>query len=129
MSHPLIDRLTQEMGWPELANEHDVHEFTSRPGIHCIFVPGDFKRNLESADMAVILPELKMVFQGRFDCAVVADSVEYQVREAAKILKTPSIIFYREGEMIGGLPKVRDWDEYVVRINQILAAPVAAPTE
>ena len=29
MSHPLIDRLTQEMGWPELANEHDVHEFTN----------------------------------------------------------------------------------------------------
>lgn len=123
MSHPLINRLTQEMGWPELTSAQEVQEFTNRPGTHCIFVPGDFKRNLESADVAVILPELKMAFQGRFDCAVVADSVEYQVREAAKILKTPSIIFYREGEMIGGLPKVRDWDEYITRIKQILAAP------
>ena len=129
MGHPLIERLTQEMGWPELANENDVREFTTRPGVHCIFVPGDFKRNLESADVAVILPELKMVFQGRFDCAVVTDEVEYHVREKAKILKTPSIIFYREGEMIGGLPKVRDWDEYVMRINQILATPVNAPAD
>lgn len=126
MSHPLIDRLTTEMGWPQLASAHDVAEFTQRPGVHCLFVPGDPKRNLETADVAVILPELKMVFQGRFDCAVVADSIEEQVRVDSKILKTPSIIFYRAGDMIGGLPKVRDWDEYVTRINQILAKPAPA---
>ncbi len=126
MSHPLIDNLTGNLGWPELCNANDVAEFTSRPGIHVLFVPGDFKRNLESADVAVILPELKMVFQGRFDCAVVADEIEAEVRESAKVLKTPSIIFYRAGQVIGGIPKVRDWDEYITRINQILALPVAA---
>ena len=126
MSHPLIENLTDNLGWPELHNASDVAEFTSRPGIHAMFVPGDFKRNLESADVAVILPELKMVFQGRFDCAVVADEIEAEVRANAKVLKTPSIIFYREGEMIGGIPKVRDWDEYITRINQILALRVAA---
>lgn len=129
MSHPLILRLTDEMGWPALANADDVAEFTARPGVHVLFVPGDFKRNLESADVAVILPELKMVFQGRFDCAVVLDSIEEQVRMDTKVLKTPSLIFFREGKMIGGLPKVRDWDEYIARINQILAQPVTEPTE
>jgi hydrogenase-1 operon protein HyaE len=28
--------------------------------------------------------------------------------------------------MIGGIPKVRDWDEYMARITQILAQPVPA---
>jgi hydrogenase-1 operon protein HyaE len=126
MSHPLIDRLTTEFGWPVLDNENDLAEFTSRPGNHALFVPGDPKRNLESADVAVILPELKIAFQGQFDCAVVADAIETKLREDTRVLKTPSVIFYREGQMIGGIPKVRDWDDYMVRIQQILATPVAA---
>jgi hydrogenase-1 operon protein HyaE len=126
MSHPLIDRLTTEFGWPVLNNESDLAEFTARPGAHVLFVPGDPKRNLESADVAVILPELKMAFQGKFDCAVVGDAVETALREETRVLKTPSLIFYRDGQMIGGIPKVRDWDEYVQRITQILSTPVAA---
>lgn len=127
MSHPLLTRLTDEMGWPTLNSDQDLAAFTNRPGVHCLFIPGDFKRNLESADVAVILPELKMVFQGRFDCAVVGDAIETALRETTRVLKTPSILFYREGALIGGLPKVRDWDEYITRINQILATPSPAP--
>ncbi|SFM33260.1 hydrogenase accessory protein [Shimia aestuarii] len=126
MSHPLITRLVEEMGWPNLANDSDLAEFTSREGVHVLFVPGDAKRNLETADVAVILPELKLAFQGRFDCAVVDDAIETAVREQTGVLKTPSLIFYRDGQVIGGIPRVRDWDEYMQRIAQILAAPVAA---
>lgn len=121
MTHPLIDRLVTEFSWPNLASAHDLTEFTARPGVHVLFVPGDPKRNLETADVAVILPELKQAFQGRFDCAVVDDAIEQQVREDTRVLKTPSLIFYRDGQMIGGIPRVRDWDEYMARITQILA--------
>ena len=126
MTHPLIDRLTTEFGWPVLDDPDTLSEFTQRPGTHVLFVPGDPKRNLETADVAVILPEIKQAFQGRFDCAVVGDDIEQKVREETKVLKTPSLIFYREGAMIGALPKVRDWDEYMTRIAQILARPLAA---
>ncbi|MGX9353124.1 hydrogenase accessory protein [Shimia sp. W99] len=126
MSHPLIERLSTEMGWPHLANDSDLADFTSREGVHVLFVPGDAKRNLETADVAVILPELKLAFQGRFDCAVVDDAIETAVREQTGVLKTPSLIFYRDGQVIGGFPRVRDWDEYMQRIAQILATPVAA---
>lgn len=121
MTHPLIDRLTSEFSWPHLDSAHDVTEFTNRPGVHVLFVPGDAARNLETADVAVILPELKQAFQGRFDCAVVGDAIEEQVRVDTKVLKTPSLIFFRDGQMIGGIPRVRDWDEYMARITQNLA--------
>lgn len=121
MSHPLIDRLTSELGWALLENDHDVAEFTSRPGMHVLFVPGDAKRNLETADVAVILPELKIAFQGKFDCAVVSDAIETELREATHVLKTPSLLFYRDGAFLAGIPKVRDWDDYMSRIAQILA--------
>lgn len=126
MTHPLIDRLTTEFGWPRLTSEEELEAFVTQPGAHALFVPGDAKRNLETADVAVILPELKLAFQGKFDCAVVDDAIETGLRESTKVLKTPSLIFYHDGAMIGALPKVRDWDEYMMRIAQILARPLAA---
>lgn len=126
MTHPLITRLTDEMSWPALSDWTALEAFVSQPGTHALFVPGDPRRNLETADVAVILPELKMAFQGRFDCAVVGNDVETRLREETRVLKTPSLIFYRDGQMIGAIPRVRDWDEYIARIQQILAQPVAA---
>ncbi|WP_289149349.1 hydrogenase accessory protein [uncultured Salipiger sp.] len=126
MRHPLIARLETEFGWPRLATMDQVEAFTAAPGAHCLFVPGDPARNLESADVAVILPELHMTFQRAFDCAVVDDAIEAQLREATGVLKTPSLIFFRDGQLLGGIPKVRDWDDYMARIPQILNA-IPAP--
>lgn len=126
MTHPLITRLTTEFDYPCLETMGDVAAFTEAEGVHVLFVAGDITRNLETPDVAVVLPELRQAFQGRFDCAVVAEAIENDVRDASGVFKTPSLIFYREGEFIGGIPKVRDWSEYIERITQILAQPVAA---
>ncbi|MFD1343857.1 hydrogenase accessory protein [Litorisediminicola beolgyonensis] len=126
MSHPLITRLETEFGYPVLTSMADVSSFTEAPGHHVIFVPGDVRRNLETPDVAVILPELRQAFQGRFDCAVAAESVESELREATGVFKTPSLIFFTNGTCTGGIPKVRDWSEYVERITHLLAQPVAA---
>lgn len=126
MSHPLIDRLTQEMRWPLLGDADALADFTNSDGLHAVFVPGDASRNLETADVAVILPELVMAFQGLFDCAVAAPDLEDTVKTEAGVHKTPNIVFYRAGEVLGSVPKVRDWDDYMARIPQILSKPVAA---
>ena len=126
MGHPLIDRLSEDLGWPLLATEDAVQGFVDRPGVHALFVPGDWQRNLETADVAVILPELHTAFQGRFDCAVVADAMEDAVKKSTGVFKTPSVILYREGQCLGGIAKVRDWDDYVTRIARFLHTPVAA---
>ncbi len=126
MTHPLIRRLNDEFNWPLLNTMDEVTAYTQTPGFHVLFVPGDPQRNLETPDVAVILPELQMAFQGRFDCAVVGDAVEEEVRDTTKVFKTPSLIFYHEGKVIGALPKVRDWSEYVERITQVLNLPIAA---
>ena len=126
MGHPLIDRLMTEFGWPCLRTEDDVLAFIGRPGVHGLFLPGDWQRNLETPDVAVIVPELVAAFQGRFDCAVVADEMHGGVKESSGINKTPSLIFYRDGACLGGIPKVRDWDDYMARISRFLDLPIAA---
>lgn len=126
MGHPLVDRLTADLGWPELTTGDDMFRFIARAGVHVLFVPGDWKRNLETADVAVILPELQTAFQGQFDCAVVAEGLENAVKESSGVHKTPSVILYRDGACLGGIAKVRDWDDYVMRVSRFLNKPVAA---
>lgn len=121
MTHPLISRLTDEMRWPHLQTMGEVDEYTARPGVHCMFIPGDPAKNLETTDAAVILPEIVQAFQGRFDCAVVSEDIDYAVREAAGVFKTPLLVFHRDGQQIGTIPKVRDWDDYLARVARILS--------
>ena len=101
MGHPLIERLSTELGWPVLTTEEETLTFISRPGFHALFIPGDWQRNLETPDVAVILPEIVTAFQGRFDCAVIADENQDAAKEASGVFKTPSIVFYREGACLG----------------------------
>lgn len=117
---PLIARLTADLGWPRLCSLPDVAAFTHRPGAHCLFVPGDAARNLETSDAAVILPELRMAFQNAFDCAVVDDAIEAAVRESARALKTPGFLFFHSGRYLGAIEKIRDWDDYMGRVSHIL---------
>lgn len=126
MTHPLVDRLTTEFNWPRLDDAVSFDDWINTPGAHCAFVPGDAKRNLETPDVAVVLPELHMAFQRAFDVCVVGDAIETQVREASGVLKTPALIFFRDGECLGGIARVRDWDDYIARIPRFLAAPAAA---
>lgn len=123
--HPLLTRLEVELGWPRLRSLSDVAEFTTRPGAHCLFIPGDPARNLETADAAVILPELRMVFQHAFDCALVDDAIEANLRETHKALKTPGYLFFHQGRYLGAVEKIRDWDDYLARITHILGLAAA----
>lgn len=119
--HPLIARLEAEFGYPRLASGHDVTEFLARPGQHCLFIPGDPRRNLETADAAVILPELRLAFQNAFDCAVIDDAIEAGLRERHRALKTPGLLFFRGPAFLGAVEKVRDWSDYLGRIGHILS--------
>ena len=120
--HPLVARLSTEFDYPRLENASDLAEFTHRPGAHCLFVPGDAARNLETPDAAVVLPELRQAFQNAFDCAVVGDGIEAELREATRALKAPAFLFFREGAYLGAIEKIRDWDDYIARTSHFLAA-------
>jgi hydrogenase-1 operon protein HyaE len=118
--HPLIARLISEHGYPRLDTLAEVSAYTERPGAHCLFIPGDARRNLETVDAAVILPELRQAFQNAFDCAVVDGAIEAALRETYRALKTPGFLFFRDGTYLGSIEKVRDWSDYLGRITRFL---------
>jgi hydrogenase-1 operon protein HyaE len=123
--HPLIARLESEFHYPRLQSSLDLAEFLDRPGVHCLFIPGDPRRNLETADTAVILPELRLAFQNAFDCAVIDDTIEAALREQYRALKTPGLLFFRQSAFLGAVEKVRDWSDYLARITHFLSLKAA----
>lgn len=123
--HPLIARLETDFGYPRLATHEALTDHLARPGLHCLFIPGDPRRNLETADAAVILPELAQAFQHAFDCAVIDDAIEAATREEYRALKTPGLLFFHGPDFLGAIEKVRDWSDYLARTSHILSLKAA----
>lgn len=127
MTSPLIDRLTDDLRWPQLDTFDDLDSYISEPGEHVLFVTGDPVKNLETNDAAVVLPEIRSAYQGRFDCAVVGNDIEDDVRSRFKTMPMPSFIFFRDGAFLGAIQRIRDWDDYMTRTQIILdGSPQAA---
>ena len=125
MSHVLIDRLVSELGYTEVTMEnHD--DFVAAAGMNVLFVPGDPKTVKDATDVAVVLPELVQAFNGMLNAGVVTDTFG----DGVKLKRTygfthfPSLVFIRNGDYIGTISRIRDWQEYVTQINELL---VAAP--
>lgn len=118
--HPLITRLEQEFSYPRLKTEEEVAGFLTADNYHCLFIPGDARRNLETTDAAVVLPEIRLAFGKSFDCAVIDDAIETGLREKHRALKTPGFLFFRGDEFLGSITRVRDWSDYVERIAHFL---------
>ncbi|MDJ0918015.1 MAG: hypothetical protein QNJ05_09640 [Woeseiaceae bacterium] len=129
MTHPLIDRLLNDFGYPEIdLDSHD--EFVAQPGMNVLFFAGDPEMSKDTTDVAVVLPELVSVFEEQLRPGVVTDTWG-----AGKTLKQqygfsayPSLVFVRGGEYVGAITRIQDWSEYLDKISDLLvAAPRRAP--
>lgn len=121
MTAPLIDRLTTELGYPRLSTMAALEAAIASPNLMCLFMTGNPQKNLETNDVAVILPELQASFGRVFDCAVIDQLIEIEAKDRLGVRPTPSLIFACGGDVIGSVPRVRDWDDYQVRLRAILS--------
>jgi len=126
VTSPLIERLTIELGYPELDCD-TVDEFTARHESCVLFFTEDPKAFQESNDVAVILPELVGAFDGRLVAAVVSRDAERILMKRYGITAWPTLVFLRHGAYLGAISRVQDWDYYLERIEAILAARPGKP--
>ncbi|MDJ0700113.1 MAG: hypothetical protein QNJ07_09670 [Woeseiaceae bacterium] len=128
MSHPLIDRLTSELGYEEIAlDNHD--EFIATTGLNVLLFPGDPKTVNDATDVAVVLPELVAAFDGQLNPGVVTDNFG-----AGKTLKRrygfqrfPALVFVRSGDYVGTIERIQDWAYYLTRIKELMTADARRP--
>ena len=120
--HPLIERLLREFGLPEV-DADDVDAFLAAPGEAVLFFTEDPKQHPESADVAVILPELMQALRGRFRAAVVARASERELQKRFGFARWPALVFVRGGDLVGTITGMHDWDEFVARVGGLLGSP------
>ncbi len=117
---PLVDRLTEALGYPRLAGAAD-QPWAGGTDEWVVFLPGHGKGNSETADVAVILPELVRALSPRLKPAVAGPAAEQALLTRTGMMSLPALVFLRGGTLLGSIPRVRDWDDYLERIAAILS--------
>ena len=128
MSHVLIDRLTDELGYARVTLDN-YEDFVAEPGMNVLFFPGDPATVKDSTDVAVVLPELVNAFGGQLRPGVVADTYGdgKELKRHYGFSAFPSLVFVRGGEYVGTITRIQDWGDYLDTINDLLVAAPRRP--
>jgi hydrogenase-1 operon protein HyaE len=104
-----------------LVDEAGVERFLAATPAHgVLFFAGDPAERAETRDLAVIFPQLLEAFTGRLRGALVATDAEPALKQRFHVRVLPSLVVLRGSEILGVLPKVYDWDDYVARFEAML---------
>jgi hydrogenase-1 operon protein HyaE len=126
VTHPLIQRLLDDCGYPEVTlATHDA--FISQPGVTVLFLAGDPKTVRDATDVAVVLPELVKTFEGRLTAGVVAADAERELQRHYGFIAWPALVFLRDGGYLGAITRIQNWAEYLHDINNLITADVRRP--
>ncbi|WP_434623166.1 hydrogenase [Azospirillum sp. B2RO_4] len=117
---PLVDLLTDVHGYLRLDHADDQPWLGHPTKDWVVFLPGHGKGNAETADVAVILPELVRALQPRLTPAVAGEAAERAILALTGMMSLPALVFLRGDRLLGSIPRVRDWDDYLQRIGEIL---------
>ena len=121
---PLVERLAEASTWVSLDS---LDTFLGTRGDAVLFIWSDPVRFPEVVDVAVVLPELLRHFSAggvlRFAIGVVTAESEDAVAQRFGAQRRPSLVFVRDGQYVGTVDGMLDWDVYVERVTQVLALP------
>jgi hydrogenase-1 operon protein HyaE len=123
---PIVRTMIEASQYPVIGI-NDIEDFTATHRFAVLFFTELMKPVPETADVAVILPELERAFSGRFAVAVVAWEAQRELQRRFRFSKYPSLVFLREGEYLGAISGVLDWTDYLAEVAAILEAEPSEP--
>lgn len=115
---PPLRRLTGGFGLPVLAAVEEA-----APGLVVLFLPNHARAHLETPDIAAVLPDLLALCAALSPGEAVSGAIADAALESrlADGLSLPALVFLRNGEAIGSIPRMRDWDDYTARLRALLS--------
>lgn len=120
MPSPLIRKLATMEGVAtvDAADIDDHLDAIAASGRQAIlFFTGDPAQRPEANDVAVVLPEILAAFGGHLSCLIVARGSEDALKARFHVVLMPSLAVIRGRRPVGVLGRIRDWSEYIDRIN------------
>ena len=119
---PLVARLAEQFGATWL-DETTLAAWAAEGGDRVVLLAGDPVQFPEGIDVAVVLPELQRALPGRFVVGIVPTAHEDAVARRHGVQRWPSLLFLRDGQYVTTIAGMHDWDDFVARVTEALAAP------
>jgi hydrogenase-1 operon protein HyaE len=126
MSHPLIDRLSEELGYAVVSAD-SLDGWLGQQEHSVVFLSGEIERYPEATDVAVVLPELIQAFGERLTPAVAEQADHRELARRLAIVRWPALVFFRGDKYLDIITKIQDWSDYLQEIEEILAGEVKRP--
>ena len=123
-SYPLIAGLFTRHGYTEVRPDN-LAAFTQRPGRTLLLFLEDPVRYKETLDLAVIVPEIARAFAGRFEVGVLLPEAAREIQPRYGFRRWPAFVVLKDGQYVGAVDGLRNWDEYLAEVALLLEAPPA----
>jgi hydrogenase-1 operon protein HyaE len=124
--HPLLARLVQLTG-AELLDADGYDAWAQQPGPAMVVFAEDPERFKETLDLAVVVPELHATGGGRFRVGLLPPAAARAVAPRYGFARWPAFVMLRDGQYLGAVDGIRDWDVYTTELLRLLAAAPSRP--
>jgi hydrogenase-1 operon protein HyaE len=121
-----IRRLTEHHHYP-LLDEANLDAYVAQRDHLVLFFSENPAKFPESNDVAMILPELVKAFAGRLEAALIAPAAQQALQRRYGFSQWPALVFLRRGAYLGAITQMRNWDDYLREIEQLLQAEPTSP--
>ncbi|MEY2631528.1 MAG: hypothetical protein RIR00_182, partial [Pseudomonadota bacterium] len=115
-----LSRMQQKHGFQRL----DSSEPAFPAGLTALLLTEDPQRNPEVLDACVILPEALKPLGDAIQRLVAGPETAAALQTKFGIARPPAVVFLRDGQYLGALTGIRDWQVYQQEVQRLLAAPV-----
>ena len=127
-SYPLVAQMFSRHGCVEV-HADAVETFLAQAGHALLVFTEDPVRFKETLDLVVIVPELQRAFPGRFAVGVLLPDAARKVQPRYGFNRWPALVMLKDGQYVGAIDGLRNWDEYLAQIQALLdAVPTRPPT-
>ncbi len=124
--HPLLAQLMTKHGATEV-DAANFDAFTRRGGHTLLVFAEDPVRYRETLDLAVIVPEIAKAFAGRFAVGVLLPEAARTFHARYGFRRWPAVVMLKDGQYVGAIDGLRNWNEYGDEVARLLASPPTRP--
>jgi hydrogenase-1 operon protein HyaE len=121
----LTERLCARGFAPLDASSFD--EFASTSGNAVVLFADDPTRGGETWDVAVVLPEVLRGMAAPVRTGFLLPDAARRVQPRYGFATWPALLFLRDGDYVGDIEGMRDWDVYQREIGEMLVKPTTRP--
>lgn len=124
--HPLLVRLVYQTG-AAILDPSNFDEWAHQPGPALVVFAEDPERFKETLDLAVIVPELHATGGQRFRVGLLPPAASRAIAPRYGFARWPAFVMLRDGQYLGAVDGIRDWDVYTAELLRLLAAAPSRP--